>query len=292
MGKQKQNKSFFRSANFQGLVVLSVVTTIGAFVLMENEQPPQYIVRPVQVQPTQSIAPEWRSALENEILNPATAEPTQDIPTVEYLPPPTIPFEPPSTVTVFDVRDVEASPFPTSTPYPTLEVPATPIEYRGATPVPSPEGVQQDFSDATAIAQYAPPLEQVPLSLQPNDHFFMIRPVDASANNEQLFYYPYGSAGQVFRVHHGIDIPNPVGERVVAAQSGTVVWAASTIQDVKEGVLEIYAVYGNVVAIEHDFSVGGKPVYSLYAHMSAILVEKASESKSGRLLVWSVRQAL
>ncbi len=280
----KQNKSFLRSANFQGLLVLSLVTTIGAFALMNNEQPPQYIVRPVQIQPTQSVAPEWRSALENEILNPATAEPTQDIPTLEYLPPPTIPFEPPSTVQVFDVRDVEASPFPSSTPYPTLEVPATPIEYRGATPVPSPEGAEQDFSNATAIAQYAPPLEQVPLSLQPNDHFYMIRPVDASANNEQLFYYPYGSAGQVFRVHHGIDIPNPIGERVVAAQSGTVVWAASTAQDVKEGVLEIYVSYGNVVVIEHDFSIGGKPVYSLYAHMSAILVEKGQQVKMGQVI--------
>lgn len=83
MGKQN-NKSFFRSANFQGLLVLSFVTTIGAFALMNNEQPPQYIVHPIDVQPTQSVAPEWRSALENQILNPATAEPTQEIPTLDY----------------------------------------------------------------------------------------------------------------------------------------------------------------------------------------------------------------
>ncbi|MBI5931636.1 MAG: M23 family metallopeptidase [Chloroflexi bacterium] len=280
----KQNKSFVRSANFQGLLVLSLVTTIGAFVLMNNEKPPQYIVRPVQVQPTQSVAPEWRAALENQILNPATAEPTQEIPTVEYVAPPTVSYEIPSTVQVFDVQDVEASPFPSSTPYPTLEVPATPIEYRGATPVPSPEGIQQDFSDSTAIAQYAPPLEQIPLSLQPNDHFYMSRPVDASANNESLFYYPYGGVGQVFRVHHGLDIPNPIGERVLAAASGTVVWAASTAQDIKEGSLEIYVAYGNVVVIEHDFNIGGKPVYSLYAHMSAILVEKGQRVDIGQVI--------
>jgi murein DD-endopeptidase MepM/ murein hydrolase activator NlpD len=281
MAKQQQRKSFFRSANFQGLIVLSMVTTIGAFVLINNEKPPQYIVRPVQVQPTQSVAPEWRNALENQILNPATAEPTQEVPTVDFVAPPTLPFLPPSSAEVFDVGQVEASPFPTSTLFPTLEVPATPIQFRGSTPVPSPTGIIQEVADA-AVAQYAPPLEQIPLSRQPNDHFYMTRPVDASANNESLFYYPFGSGGQVARIHHGIDIPNPVGERVVAAAGGTVVWADSTSQNIREGVLEIYYSYGNVIVIEHDFSVGGQPVYSLYAHLSVILVDKGERVEIGQ----------
>jgi murein DD-endopeptidase MepM/ murein hydrolase activator NlpD len=277
-----RKKSALRSSNFQGVIVLSVIITIGVFVLINNDQPPQFVLRPVAVLPTQSKEPEWRSALEYQLENAATAAPTQPLPpTVEFIPP-TLPIDPSATPRIVQVTQIQPTLFPTTTPLPTNPFTyLTPtIAFRGATPIPSPTGATLDDAGG-AVAQYEPPAESVPLSLQPNDHFFMRRPVDASANGESLFYYPYGSTGQVSRVHHGIDIPNPVGERVLAASGGTVVWADRSLQDIKEGTLEIYASYGNVVVIQHDFSFQGQPVWTLYAHLSAILVSKGQRVEIG-----------
>ena len=103
-----------------------------------------------------------------------------------------------------------------------------------------------------------------------------MRPVDASANSESLFYYPFGSdgPGNDYRVHHGVDMPNPIGERIRAGGSGKVVWANNGATLVDRDDLDIYPSYGNVVIIEHDFGYRGQKIFTLYAHMSAILVEE------------------
>ncbi|MBL8162982.1 MAG: peptidoglycan DD-metalloendopeptidase family protein, partial [Anaerolineae bacterium] len=119
-------------------------------------------------------------------------------------------------------------------------------------------------------AEWQPPPLEPPISRDPlgRDHYWFLRPVDSNATNFALFSYPYGSDGpqdqNPWRVHHGIDMPNPIGQTVRAAGSGAVIWAGTAFQD--------SASYGNVVLIQHDFGYFGQPLFTLYAHLQAVLV--------------------
>jgi murein DD-endopeptidase MepM/ murein hydrolase activator NlpD len=151
---------------------------------------------------------------------------------------------------------------------------------------PSLPSTQVAFEgQATDWPKYQPPPEEVPFGAHPYDHYFLTRPVDVSANSEYLFYYPYGSSGSDgIRVHHGIDIPNFVGQEVRAAGSGTVIWAGDGLTGERAPELGLYASYGNVIIIQHDFSWRGKPVWTLYAHLSAILVQENERVDTGRII--------
>ncbi|MBL8153867.1 MAG: M23 family metallopeptidase [Anaerolineae bacterium] len=110
-----------------------------------------------------------------------------------------------------------------------------------------------------------PPISRDPLG---RDHYWFSRPVDSNATNFALFSYAFGSDGpqqeNPWRVHHGIDMPNPIGQTVRAAGSGTVVWAGPGFQDSPS--------YGNVVFIRHDFGYNGQPLFTLYAHLANVFV--------------------
>jgi murein DD-endopeptidase MepM/ murein hydrolase activator NlpD len=66
-------------------------------------------------------------------------------------------------------------------------------------------------------------------------------------------------------------MPNPIGQTVRAAGSGTVLWAADGLRTEGE-IFQSSPSYGNVVVIQHDFGYRGQPLYTLYAHLSAVLV--------------------
>lgn len=127
-----------------------------------------------------------------------------------------------------------------------------------------------------------PPSLDVPLARHPYDHYWFIRPVSLAYTNTGLDYYPYGSngPGNDLRVHHGIDLSNPIGVEVMAGGDGTVTMAGRGFVSEEEEV----AVYGNVVVIEHDLGFEGQPVYTLYAHMSAILVEAGTHVSTGDVI--------
>ena len=110
-------------------------------------------------------------------------------------------------------------------------------------------------------------------------------PVDASGNSESLFYYTYGARWQnTARVHHGIDIPNPIGEQVLAAADGVVFYSGRVTQDADYEGMELYASYGNLVVIEHDFEVDGQPVFTLYAHLAARSVAIGTRVEMGDVI--------
>jgi murein DD-endopeptidase MepM/ murein hydrolase activator NlpD len=143
--------------------------------------------------------------------------------------------------------------------------------------------------------EFSPPPEQVPLSLDPRDHFYFRRPVDASANSSSIFWYVYGSDGpqNAWRVHHGIDLPNPVGKEVRAAAAGRVIWAADNYVWFEEGRrIESAYTYGNVVIIQHDFGFQGKRLYTLYAHLNVILVTAGQRVQSGEIIGLSGRSGV
>ena len=164
------------------------------------------------------------------------------------------------------------------------------------TPPPSPVLTAQPGNEAAVVANvtreaadWNPPLLVPPLSRDPLglDTYWLQRPVDSNANNAVLNYYPYGSDGSDAanpeRVHHGVDMPNPVGERVSAAADGVVTWAADGRQDTVSS-FQNSPSYGNVIVIRHNFAYDGRPVYTLYAHLSASFVEAGQEVKMGQAI--------
>ncbi len=128
-------------------------------------------------------------------------------------------------------------------------------------------------------SQWRPPALVPPISLDPlgRDHYWFARPVDSDGVNYGLFSYPYGSDGPAqespWRIHHGIDMDNPIGQTVRAAGPGTVVWAGAGFENSPS--------YGNVIEIRHDFGYNGLPLYTLYAHLSAFLVSEGQVVNTG-----------
>jgi murein DD-endopeptidase MepM/ murein hydrolase activator NlpD len=129
-----------------------------------------------------------------------------------------------------------------------------------------------------------PPISRDPLG---RDHYWFMRPVDSDANNAVLSYYSYGSDGpdpsNPLRVHHGVDMPNPIGEPVRAAGSGVIVWAADGRQG-ETAIFQNSPSYGNVIVIEHDFGYQGKKLWTLYAHLSAAFVRQGDVVAAGQVI--------
>lgn len=269
-----------RSHHLQGLLILLVVVAIGGLYLWQNSQPSIVVSVPAAT-PTAPDAPpsDWQAALEAQLAIASTPLPTPDLDMPAFVPP-TLPPSAEPDVEVIEPEAIPGSPWPTPTTAPTDVAPTI----TGPTPFPSPTGVF--VAQNNEPVGFEPPPEQVPLGQHANDHFWLVRPVDASANSESLFYYPFGSdgPGNDYRVHHGVDMPNPIGERIRAGGSGTVVWAANgaTLADRED--LDMYPSYGNVVIIEHDFGYRGQKIFTLYAHMSAILVEEGQRVEAGDII--------
>jgi murein DD-endopeptidase MepM/ murein hydrolase activator NlpD len=131
-------------------------------------------------------------------------------------------------------------------------------------------------------AGWNPPPMEVPLARHPFDHYWLIRPVASNSNNFGLAHYAYGSDGPAddLRIHHGIDLANPIGVEVLAAGAGTVVSAGRGHITGDEAI----TAYGNTVVIQHDFGYNGQPVFTLYAHLSALLVEEGQRVDSGQVI--------
>ncbi len=179
-------------------------------------------------------------------------------------------------------------PTPTVPPGPgqiAVQPSATPLAYtvqQLQTYVP-PVTLSPDDATATAVApDWRPPGLSVPIAHNPWDHYWFIRPVESNYNNEPLIYYPYGSNGDQndLRIHHGIDFPNPIGVEIHAAGDGTVIWAGKGHFNEFESI----TAYGNCVVVDHDFGYQGLHVYTLYAHMSAIVATKGQHVKTGDVI--------
>lgn len=268
-----------RGRNWLGLSILIVLIGLGALYLWQNNQPAVTVFVPAAT-PTQGDNPpaEWQVALEAQLAAAGTPLPTPEWDATPYIPPTLPPSPTPGDVVA--PQAVQVTPWPTPTMPPTQVRSTT----TGPTPFPSPTGLLP--STAQESFGFQPPPEQVPLSAHANDHYWLVRPVDASANSESLFYYPFGSNGPQddLRVHHGVDMPNPVGEPIHAGGAGTVVFAGDGGEIVDRPQIDIYPTYGNVVVIEHDFGYRGQKLYTLYAHMSSILVQQDQHVEAGHII--------
>ncbi|PKN85566.1 MAG: hypothetical protein CVU46_10685 [Chloroflexi bacterium HGW-Chloroflexi-8] len=84
--------------------------------------------------------------------------------------------------------------------------------------------------------------------------------------------YPYGSTQNNERVaHDGVEIYNAHGTPVLAAQSGTVFFAGNDLEK-QWGRYKNF--YGNMIILRHNNSTTGDQFFTLYAHLSEILVKE------------------
>lgn len=154
----------------------------------------------------------------------------------------------------------------------------------GVTPTLPPATVNAPVQSGTTDPEdWNPPALVPPLSLDPEgrDHYWFYRPIDSDANSRILLSYAYGTGG-IFgsRIHHGVDMPNEDGEEVLAAASGTVIFASSN-SGADEDIFQNTRAYGNAVFIRHDFGYDGQPVYTLYAHLLRTLVSDGDIVQAG-----------
>ncbi len=159
---------------------------------------------------------------------------------------------------------------PRSSPAAVSAAPAprgNPLELVFPTPAPPPESA------------WRPPLYPVPWALRPEDHFFFVRPIPVDKPNWPLASYRYGGVFFDDVVHTGVDIPSPVGTDVLAAGAGTVVWAGYGLFSFTPGLEN--DPYGLAIAIRHDFGYHNQPLYTVYAHLSRIVVIEGQHVQTG-----------
>ncbi len=110
-------------------------------------------------------------------------------------------------------------------------------------------------------------------------HFFMIRPIPATANDEVDPTYRYGSTQEGARpTHHGVEFVNEEGTPVLAAAEGIVIFAGN---DFQLAYADFPFYYGNLVIIEHHFTGIEFPVFSLYGHLSQVQTQVGDQVQAG-----------
>jgi murein DD-endopeptidase MepM/ murein hydrolase activator NlpD len=280
-----------RSNGIPTALVLVLILGGFGFLLLRNsdEGAPLRAIIPTQVAPTPQDNP-WQDVL-RDLGDESTVAPTIAIPTQPYVPP-TLPVAQVPTITPLSASELSAQ---NSTVQPGViaSVPTLPI-----TPGGNPAFSVGPVTEIPATVQtvptpnltWQPPPLLPPLNRDPQgrDHYFFIRPVDSNAQNYGITYYAYGSDGQQednpLRVHHGIDISNPIGQPIRAGLSGTVIFASSPEDPYFQNTFS----YGNVVVIEHDYGWVNNGVsyrlFTLYAHLQEAVVETGERVETGQAI--------
>lgn len=144
------------------------------------------------------------------------------------------------------------------------------------------EPAAESVPTATPLPTFTPPA----LPRTPDwEHFWLRRPVPEGSTVWTDKAYPYGSTrGGELRAHHGVEFNVPAGTQVLASASGTVVNAGP---DDEELIGAENDFYGNVVVVRHDSGLGDKAVFSLYGHLSEVLVEVGDKVQSYDLIALS-----
>jgi murein DD-endopeptidase MepM/ murein hydrolase activator NlpD len=194
---------------------------------------------------------------------------------------------------------VTDTPTPTFTPIPPSKTPF-PTPFNLLTPLATGEAVDPSSIRATSTppqsaatanpelelekVEWRPPPMQVPLAIHPDDHYWLARPIPSGKRNYDLPWFPYGNDVLIpqfapYRIHHGVDFPNPPGTTVLAAGNGTVVWAGPRPSP-RNGI----NYYGNTIIIQHDWQWEGKDVFTLYAHTLEMFVTVGENVRQGQLL--------
>ncbi|MBN2502515.1 MAG: peptidoglycan DD-metalloendopeptidase family protein, partial [Anaerolineales bacterium] len=153
-------------------------------------------------------------------------------------------------------------------------LPGTPEDETLVIEVPTPGPVP--------VSAWRPALYPVPWALGQFDHFYFDRPVAADEINWPLPEYRYGAINFGPNVPHtGVDITVDEGTPIIAAAPGTVESAGYGIY---RGTTDENDPYGLAVVLRHDFGYGGEPLFSIYAHLSEILIIPGQRVNTGDVL--------
>lgn len=127
--------------------------------------------------------------------------------------------------------------------------------------------VPTDLPSPSPLPTFTPPaLPNTP----PWEHYWFRRPVSIDSVLWTNKHYSYGSSrGGQLRTHHGVEFDVPYGTEIMAVASGTVRVAGNDL-DTAYGPHTNF--YGNLVVIEHDSQLNGRPVFTLYGHLSQPIV--------------------
>lgn len=211
------------------------------------------------------------------------------MPTVTFPPSSTPPPAPEPTVSPMATSISSPTPKPTvtftpsPTPRPTATITPSPTPTVPTfTPVPSPILTASPTVSATVASPL--PLVDIPPCPAPSvsSHLWLARPIPPQANDWASTYYPYGStAGGEYLIHHGVDLVNREGTPVLAAGSG-VVWYAGDDRERVFGPQPDF--YGQLVILKMDKEYHGQPLFTLYGHLSTIVVHKGQRVEVGQKL--------
>lgn len=259
-------------------VVLVAVVGFGLILIANSQQeftPSRPIVPtdPVPDDPTRA----WQDLLRIGVSGAGTPVPTVALPGQNFIVP-TLPVE-------------TESEQPPVAPGDLAQVAQLATEVIGSTATPAPLSTinATNAPIATRLAQTPrpvstnPPSLPVPLAIDPRDHYWFVRPIDADRTNRGLDYYEFGTDGpkdDPYPIHHGIDMANEIGTTVRAAGSGLVIFASTDDEPFVEGSPS----YGNAIIIEHDFSYRGQRIFTLYAHLEAALVATGQYVEQGQAI--------
>lgn len=108
------------------------------------------------------------------------------------------------------------------------------------------------------------------------------RPIEPPGRDSVDGSYRFGNSQNGLRdVHHGVEFLNSHGTPVLAVAAGEVAYAGDDMQT-KVGLY--YNFYGNYVVLKHIIPGMPQPVYSLYAHLSNILVQAGDAVQAGEVI--------
>jgi murein DD-endopeptidase MepM/ murein hydrolase activator NlpD len=163
-------------------------------------------------------------------------------------------------------------PTPTHTLPPTAAPSATPT----LTPSPSPlpptlEPTPEPCRDSICVYEGS---------------LLFIPPIAPPGNTGIDLTYRFGTtSGQVHDPHHGVEFLNSLGTAVLAAADGVVVVAGDD-RTIFQGPYSYF--YGNVIIVRHEPPPGipnmGGPLFSLYGHLSEILVQEGEVVRQGQTI--------
>jgi murein DD-endopeptidase MepM/ murein hydrolase activator NlpD len=157
------------------------------------------------------------------------------------------------------------------------------IKSDNSTPEPTLEPLQLDLSapNQEMVSGWRPPLYPVPLALTPFDHFYFTSPYAVNEISQPVEDYRYGGSFYEGVVHSGMDIKIPVGTPILAAGPGIVTWAGYGLF---AGRYDPDDPYGKAVMIRHNFGYQGALLYTVYAHLDQVFVDKDQQVAGGDLI--------
>ena len=175
------------------------------------------------------------------------------------------------------------------TPVNSLEdPPATPQAVEPQEPTPLPPTQEPDSGEEPEVEE-TPTQEPEPAKEEPqpceedlcvsSGSFLLARPIGSTGRNTIDPSYRYGDYRQATQyTHRGVDFLNSTGTPVLAAADGEVIVAGDDL-NIPYGLRKNF--YGNLVILGHDLPGYSEPIFTLYAHLSEVMVEEGDSVSSG-----------